>query len=252
MKIKVPKEIRKALGLKKKYVDVEDIFELALKLLKRWLKGSLREKRPSSAKRSQAKSRPVEMPPAQDKPQPAAKPAHSSAMQALLDQATRYQLEIRNMTQTAVSEFDQMRVDRMVVLVDDWVATVHDLADRVDGFRQNELIQRDLQTVPKAVSDLEKRLEKAENAMVQEELARTLANRRQQLAALEKLRDTMQWAEMRIESTVSMLGTIYSQLLIGRSKGQVADYGRLLDEANEEVEALHDYLDALQEVKTAG
>jgi hypothetical protein len=62
----------------------------------------------------------------------------------------------------------------------------------------------------------------------------------------------MEWAEMRVESTVSLLGTIYSKLLISRSQGQVADYGRLLAEANEEVDALHDYLDALQEVKAIG
>ncbi len=57
---------------------------------------------------------------------------------------------------------------------------------------------------------------------------------------------------LRVESAVLMLGTIYSKLLISRSQGQVADYGRLLTEANEEVDALHDYLDALQEVKEIG
>jgi hypothetical protein len=252
MKIKLPKEVRTALGVKKKYVDVEDVFELLWKVVKRWLKGSAKKKRPSS---------PKSKPSVQSRPQPqmVAKSrtngkvaVQKSMMQMQLDQAVQYQQEIRQMGETAVSDFDQMRVDRLIVLVNDWVETVHDLALRIDNFQQNELIRRDLKEVPKAIADLEKRLEKAENPLVREELARTQVNRQRQLTSLEKLRDTMEWAEMRVESTVSMLGTIYSKLLISRSQGQVADYGRLLAEANEEVDALHDYLDALQEVKAIG
>lgn len=248
MKIKIPKEIRKVLGLKKKSVELEELAALVLKLVRHFLQGTSEEKRPSLP----TSSEPTPILPVSGRANGAARPAYSPVMQSQLEQAVRYQQEIRMLAETAVSEFDQMRVERMIFLVDDWVATVHDLAGRVDGFWQNELIQQDLKTVPQAISDMEKRLETAENPLVREELSRTLANRRQQLAALEKLRDTMQWAEVRIESTISLLGAIYSQLLISRSKGKVVDYGRLLDEAGEEVQALHDYLEALQEVKTGG
>jgi hypothetical protein len=252
MKIKLPKEMRKALGVKKKYVDVEDVFELLWKVVKRWLQGSVKKKRPSFTK-----SKPITQ--SRSQPQMVARSSANgnvamkqSTMQTQLDQAVQYQQEIRQMGETAVSDFDKMRVDRLIVLVDDWVETVHDLAQRIDNFQQNELIHRDLKAVPKAIADLEKRMAKTENPLVREELERTQANRQRQLTSLEKLRDTMEWAEMRVESTVSMLGTIYSKLLISRSQGQVADYGRLLAEANEEVDALHDYLDALQEVKAIG
>jgi len=68
-------------------------------------------------------------------------------------------------------------------------------------------------------------------------------------ASLEKLQNTMRLAEVKIESTVSMLGTIYSQTQIGSSRGQVADYRHLLAEVDEETMALQDYLEALEEVK---
>ena len=60
MKIKLPKEVRKALGVKKKYVEVEDVFELLWKVVRRWLKGSVKKKLPYSTKSQtyQAKSRP--------------------------------------------------------------------------------------------------------------------------------------------------------------------------------------------------
>jgi hypothetical protein len=59
----------------------------------------------------------------------------------------------------------------------------------------------------------------------------------------------MKRAEIKIESTLSALGTIYSQLLIGQSTNQVADYGRLSSDVDEEVRTLQDHLEALEEVK---
>ena len=52
-----------------------------------------------------------------------------------------------------------------------------------------------------------------------------------------------------MESTLSMLGTIYSQILAGQSTRQAADYRRLLNEIDEEVQMLQDHLHALEEVK---
>ena len=160
MKIKLPKEMRKALGVKKKYVDVEDVLELLWKAVKRWLKGSAKKKRPSSTK-----SEPITQ--TRTQPQMIVKSrangkvaVQRSTMQTQLDEAVQYQQEIRQMSETAVSDFDQMRVDRLIVLVDDWVETVHDLAQRIDNFQQNELIRRDLKAVPKAIADLEKRMAK--------------------------------------------------------------------------------------------
>ena len=50
----------------------------------------------------------------------------------------------------------------------------------------------------------------------------------------------MERAEMQIESTVSMLGTIYSQILTGQSTSHVADYGHLSADVDEEVRVLQE------------
>ena len=81
--------------------------------------------------------------------------------------------------------------------------------------------------------------------MITAELERTLANRRQQAATLEKLQRSIQMAEIKIESTLSMLGTIYSQILAGQSTRQIADYRRLLNEIDEEVHTVQDHLEAV-------
>ena len=58
----------------------------------------------------------------------------------------------------------------------------------------------------------------------------------------------MKRAEIQIESTLSQIGTIYSQLRTGQSTGQVADYSRIEEDVDEEVRQLEDYLDVLNAV----
>jgi hypothetical protein len=103
--------------------------------------------------------------------------------------------------------------------------------------------------VPQAIEKLEAQLAAENNDSTRRELERTLANRRNQLAALEELQETMQRAQIKIESTVSALGTICSQLLTTQSTDQVADYSRLSGEIAEEVKTLQDHLEASKEVK---
>jgi hypothetical protein len=100
-----------------------------------------------------------------------------------------------------------------------------------------------------AIEKLEARLTNESNETTRKELERTLASRKNQLAALEQLQNAISQAEIKIENTPSALGTIYSQVLTTQSTHQVADYSRLAAEADEEVRTLQDYLEALKEVK---
>jgi hypothetical protein len=87
------------------------------------------------------------------------------------------------------------------------------------------------------------------NPDIRNQLERTLINRKNQLASLQLLQSTIKKAEIQIESTLSLLGTIYSQILIGQSTNHVADYGRLSVDVDEAVNRLQDQLEALWEVK---
>ena len=87
------------------------------------------------------------------------------------------------------------------------------------------------------------------NPALRPQLEHIVTQRKGQLLALEQLQVTIQQAEIQVETTVALLGTIYSQLLIQQSTSHVADYQRLADNVNDEVQRLRDYLEALQEVK---
>jgi low affinity Fe/Cu permease len=167
----------------------------------------------------------------------------------------------RRQTQAYKKQLDQLlkkllrqenasvRLEHLQSQVNTWTEAIQDLIDRVNGLRQDPLIQQDLQNVPKAIKELEAKVAAETDDLMREQLNHTLKNRKKQLASLDGLQNTTKRAEMQIESTLSMLGTIYSQLLTSQSTDHVADYSRLSADVDEEVHRLQDHLEALQEVK---
>jgi hypothetical protein len=133
--------------------------------------------------------------------------------------------------------------------IDTWTETIQDLVERIGKLRRDEIIRRDVETVPAAIADLESRFQREKDPAIRAQLERTLANRRKQLASLDQLQNTVKRAEIQIESTLSLLGTIYSQILTGQSTSHVADTSRLSADVDEEVRLLQDQLEALREVK---
>ncbi len=170
-------------------------------------------------------------------------------MQAQLEQARKYKEQINTLIRSTSDQKTHVRLQDLAAQVSAWVKAAEELAEDVHSFHQSTLIQQDLESVPKSIEDLEARLANESDGATRLELERTLANRKNQLATLEQLQDTIIRAEIKIEHTLSALGTIYSQLLTAQSTDQVADYSRLSTEVDEEVRTLEDHLDALREVK---
>lgn len=176
-------------------------------------------------------------------------PVINTAIQAHLEKARTYKAQIDSLIKATANQHTQARLEDLAYQLDGWTAAIEVLARRVDSFQQNRLIHQDLETVPQAIAKLETQLAEEDDEATQVELERTLANRRKQLAALQGLQNTMKRAEIKIESTLSALGTIYSQLLNTQSTGQVVTYERLSADVDEEVRTLQDQLEALEEVK---
>jgi hypothetical protein len=175
--------------------------------------------------------------------------ARDATLQAYLEQAAAYQRGMAHLLETATNELNRARIEDLHRQVDSWRMVLHDLVERVDRFKQDALIRRDMEMVPNSIARLEKQVTEVTEPRIQHELQRTLKKRRQQWETLEKVQNIMRWAEVKIESTVSLLGTIYSQAVISQTKGKVADFRRLLQDAEEEVLSLRDYLTMLEDVK---
>jgi len=171
---------------------------------------------------------------------------------AYLEQALAYKRQIDQAIKTASRSSQAVHLQQLAAQIDDWTEAIQDLVQRIINLQQDKLIRRDMKTVPEAIADLEARLKREPDTAIRTQLQRTLANRRKQLASLEQLENTIRRAEIQIESTLSLLGTIYSQILTGQSTSHVADYSRLSTEVDEEVRLLQDQLEALREVKLGG
>lgn len=174
---------------------------------------------------------------------------HSNRAGAYLDQALAYKKQIDQAIRTAVQQHNSTHLQQLGLQIEHWTNAIRDLVQRIDSLQGDELIRRDIKAVPAAIADLEARLSRESDPTIRAQLEHTLANRRKQLASLEQLQNTIKRAEIQIESTLSLLGTIYSQILTGQSTSHVADYSRLSADVDEEVRLLQDQLEALREVK---
>lgn len=173
-------------------------------------------------------------------------------LKSYLDQALAYKVQIDQALSATLRQKDRAHLSQLAIQVDNWTEAIQDLVQRLSDLHYNEIIRRDIKDVPAAIADLEARLAHETDAAIQAQLERALANRRKQLVSLEQLQSTMKRAEIQIESTLSLLGTIYSQILTGQSTSHVADYSRLSADIDEEVHLLQDQLEALREVKLGG
>lgn len=241
--------------------DLDDLFEDIFDgIKKRWRKQRKASKKRQEARKKAPQATPLERvraigaprPPAQSTAAAEQADTRDSKLQAYLEQAQAYQTGLLELARNAPNEFNRSRLDNLTRHIDHWQNSLHALVRQVEIFQHNPLLQRDLKAVPKAIARLETELTEAPSPQVQSALERTLNNRRQQLAALESLRDMTRWAEVKIENTVSILGSLYSQALMSQSTGQVADYQRLLAEIEDEAQALDDYVTTLAEVKLGG
>lgn len=170
-------------------------------------------------------------------------------LQEYLEQSRAYQAKIDSVIRASPGQGDGTALLNLAAEVNRWTQAIEELVHRIDNLQQDTLIRRDLAAVPKAIEELEARLEAEKEPSIRAQLERTLRNRHKQLTSLEQLQTIIARAEIQIESTLSMLGTIYSQILTGQSTSHVADYSRLSTDVDEEVRQLKDHLEALREVK---
>lgn len=181
---------------------------------------------------------------------PEVMPAAKPVLKDQVKKARTYQAQIKSLLKSSSKQTIHIRQADLTNQIDQWVQAIETLAERVESFRQNSVIQTDLVAVPQSISDLERRLASETDESTRAELDRTLAVHKNHLEALNRLQGTINRAEIKIESTLSLLGTLYSQMLTSQSTNHVADYSRLSEDVEEEVHILQDHLDALGEVKS--
>ncbi len=160
-------------------------------------------------------------------------------------QATHYSQQIK-----ALLHHNHDQESPLLAQILHWQQTVDAVTRSLSELEaHDQLIQSDLRQLPKQINELEQLFNLETNTLLRADLTQMLNQRQQQLLALEQLQTARRRAEIQLERAMSVLATIYSQLLTCHSTFHIADYQHLADNVSEEVARLQDYLEALHEIK---
>ncbi|MFC2036740.1 hypothetical protein ACFLYD_02050 [Chloroflexota bacterium] len=137
--------------------------------------------------------------------------------------------------------------------ITDWMENVFRLAKRLDAYQADETIRRDLQVVEPAIEKLKTRLVLEDDDAVKRQISQAIAQRQIQRDNLRKLENVMQRAEFQLESTITAMGTVYSQMMILGSRDVAAGRAqRLQQDISDQVQALQDVVQTMDEVYRTG
>ena len=175
------------------------------------------------------------------------------ALREKLNEAEQYRQRIQQVVEQQRSGVLRDRLKATTAQVYDWILNMVTLARRIDKFRSDAIIQRDLRTVPEEIKRLEGRLNLERAPRVREQMQATLVSSREQRDSLRELKGRMDRADLQLDHSLASLGTVYSQMLLIGSKDVDSDRTeRLRDDIRDQVLALHDITETLNEVYDAG
>lgn len=134
--------------------------------------------------------------------------------------------------------------------LDEWLEEVYALAQRLDRYkRERELHVNNRQRAQERIKQLEEQLDDESSSAVKREIEYNLDSLRRQLEAINQLESAMERARLRLENTITSMGTIYTQtMLVGAKDIDSGRAKRLRQEISEEVTELGDVLIAMDEV----
>lgn len=170
-------------------------------------------------------------------------------LETCLEQILAYKTQIERVIKTTANNHNRFYLEQLSAQLDTCTRAVKEMVQRLISLRRDTLIGRDLKIVPEAIATLEARLLAETNAVTASQLEFVLSARKEQLTLLDRLQAIIIRTELQLEHTLSVFGAIYSQVLIGQSTDEIADYRRLSASVDEEMRRLADQLEALSEVK---
>jgi len=164
-------------------------------------------------------------------------------------QAIAYRERIDKAVERFKDSASRERVKDVANQVDEWVHRIYSLAARLDGFRNDSVIQNDRRMATDSIGQLEERFKRTVDPKVKTDIADTIDRRKAQLDNLNSLFTTMERAELQLENTLTSLGIVYSQvLLIDAGDVNSSKTQRLSANIAEQVNGLQDVLSSMDEV----
>ena len=174
----------------------------------------------------------------------------SNKYRAEVERALTYRSRIEQSIRQSEPGMMQQHLLESTAGISDWIAQIFRLAQRLDAYESDEIIKRDVAGTPRQLQELRERVISETNTATRERAQHALESKQAQAENLEKLTETMEQAELQLDATLTALGTVYSQLMLIRSKDDIQDSRsqRLRGEITEQVAKLNSLQEAMDEV----
>jgi len=169
-----------------------------------------------------------------------------------VSKALEYRTAIEKVVQEARNSLLRSHLEGDAQQVDRWLSHIYRLAQRLDAYYQDKVIGQDTRSVPQALKNYRARLKQEDDPAVREEIQKAIAQKEAQQQALQRLQNTMEKAQFQLETTLTALGTTYSQMRNIEAKD--VDSGRaarLSQDIADQVAQLEDIEEAMDEVYTS-
>lgn len=138
--------------------------------------------------------------------------------------------------------------------IDEWLESIYDLARRIDRYRsEKDILLRDRSRATASIKQLEERLNTETDPAVRKQIEDSIKVKQRQIDTIAAYDKTMERAQLQLDTTLSSLGTIYSQtMLVGAKDIDSGRAKRLRQDISEEVQELDHILVAMDEVYASG
>jgi len=163
--------------------------------------------------------------------------------------ALAYQRRIETLVREQRSGVLRDRLEDTANQLSDWIANIHELALKLDGYRHDELLARERKTVPQEIEALAAKRDAERDPRLREDVERVLESKGKQWDTLRTLDKRMRQAELRLEQSTTALSTVYGQIqLVGARDVDSGRSERLASDIREEINQLNDLLKSIDEV----
>ncbi len=171
-------------------------------------------------------------------------------LQKQLTEAMDYRGRIAGLINKRTDTVLKDSLNETVAQIDEWLKEIYGLAQRLDEYKkQKEVLDRNNRRANERLQQLRQQLKMTNDVNVQQDIQANINSLQQQMETNSALHNTMERARLRLENTITAMGTIYSQtMLFGAKDIDSGRAQRLRQEIADEVTELGDILVAMDEV----
>ena len=176
----------------------------------------------------------------------------SKALRERVDKALEYRDGIDEAIATSREGILRDHMSDVSRDITQWMENVMRLAQRLDNYMADDVIRQDLQSVEPAINSLKQRLALEDSDQVKRQISQAIAQKQIHRDNLRKLQNAMEQAQFQLESTITAIGTVYSQVKLLSARDVASGRAqRLQQEIVDQVQALQDVVETMDEVAQA-